>query len=274
MTGVFVLCVLRLVIPQFAAECVAARLEHADPTNGLSRFVGYPHGAPDDKFVPNPSFWAKGIDFSCVSPWNSGGGNLRAGTLISKRHVVFAKHFPLWKGLRIVFVDGEGNVCPCYIDGKKGIDGTDIMVASLNAEVTPNIHPAKILPYDWEKHIGRGEGLPVVRFNQNDELLLNVLNAMPTNGASSKTATCMMPPTSVAQLFNRPVMIGDSGNPAFILIGNQPILLFCVFCTGMGSGSSLHRYHYEIQRAMDDLCPSYHLETFDFSKIEIPNSRQ
>ena len=37
--------------------------------------------------------WANDVDTSCASFWNSQHGQLRAGTLLTKRHVLFANHF-------------------------------------------------------------------------------------------------------------------------------------------------------------------------------------
>ena len=63
---------------------------------------------------------------------------------------------------------------------------------------------------------------------------------------------------------------GDSSNPAFLLIGNEPILLYCLQIGDVGHGPEIHRYRREIQAAMDDLCPGYKLEAFDFSTVQPP----
>lgn len=254
-----------LPIRDFSVRSVAARIAAANPTNGLSRFVGYPAGADKDRFRPNTNFWARGVDFSCASPWNSCGGRTRAGTLISRRHIIFAKHYPIAAGSRILFVDDEGGVCPCYVDKTKALAACDIMVASLDAEVTPNIVPAKILPPDAGKYLGRGEGLPVVTFNQVEKLFLNELNAIPTNGSPWKSMSCRVPNDGRWQAFRERLIVGDSGDPAFLLVGDRPILVYCVQGGGCGSGPAIHLHRREIQAAMDELCPGYKLENFDFT---------
>lgn len=255
------------VVQPFAIKSIDRRLADAEPSFGLSRFVGYPAGAAQGKFTPNPMFWAKGVDFSCASPWNSACGAQRAGTLISKRHIVFAKHFPLWKGVRILFVDNEGGVCPCHIDGTRAVEGTDIMIGLLNAEVTPNIRPAKILPTDAETYIGQGAGLPVVTFNQREKLSITDMSLIPTNTAKAKWQGSHIPTNEVWKTFREKIVGGDSGNPAFLLIGDQPILLYCLKSGGSGAGPALRHYRREIQAAMDDLCSGYKLEAFDFSTL-------
>lgn len=247
-----------------AMDAVDVRIAKADPAVSLCRFVGYPKGGSDDRFVPNPAFWGKGIDFSCASPWNSGGGSLRAGTLISKRHVLFAKHFPLWKGVRILFVDDEGVVCPCYVDATKGVDASDMMVGLLNAEVTPNIHPAKVLPDDFAQYLGDGYGLPVVTLNRQEKAFVTELNVIPTNGTPPSVRN-REPKDARRALFRDRIVIGDSGNPAFLVIGNTPILLYCLQTGGCGCGPFVNQHRRELQAAMDELCPGYKLETFDFS---------
>ena len=250
---------------------VDQRLEKSDPAVALARFANYPTGANKDRFSFNTNFWLKGVDFSCVSPWNSGGGRVRAGTAISKRHIVFAKHFPLWKGVRILFVGEDGGVCPVRIEATKAIEKTDIMIGSLNYELTPNIHPAKILPPDFEKYIGDGQGLPVATFNQHEKVFLTELHAIPTNGSPIRGCRSQVPADRRRAGFRDKIIVGDSGDPAFMLIGNTPILMYCLTGGGCGAGPALHCYRREIQKVMDELCPGYRLECFDFSTVRPPS---
>ena len=260
----------------FATNSITQRIAGADPAVCLSRFVDYPPskgvlGFPrclwSKPFKVNERFWLKDVDFSCVSPWNDECGALRAGTAISRRHVIFARHFPLWKGMRILFVDGTGEVCPCNVEAVKVIPKCDIAVASLNAELTPNIKVAKILPADFEKYIGDGKGLPIVTFNQNEEAFLTYLSSFPKPGFTQYTIYGKEPADERQRLFRKKLVGGDSGNPAFLLIGNEPVLLYCLTLGGIGNGHAIHLFRKEIQAAMDELCSGYKLETFDFEKV-------
>ena len=264
MFGVLVATLLSL--QQWAWDAVDRRLQGRDPLTALGRFAAYP--ARDDRYVFNPQFWGKGIDFSCVSPWNSCGGSLRAGTLISKRHIIFEKHFPIPTGSRIVFVGEDGGVCPCYVEKTKALRECDVMIGSLNAEVTPNILPAKILPPDFEKHIGEGRGFPIGTFNQTEKLFLTQANFLPTNGAPIRGITCRVPEDGNRARFREKIVVGDSGDPAFLLVGDHAILLYCLFGGRTGSGPAVHMFRREIQALMDELCPGYKLETFDFAALE------
>ena len=148
----------------------------------------------------------------------------------------------------------------------KDIPNTDIAIGLLNAEVTPNIQPAKILPPDAEKHIGTGEGLPVGTFTQNEEMYLAELNPLPTDGPRWSHTRCHVPRNPRWLPYRGRLIVGDSGNPAFLILGNEAVLLYCATGGWSGSGPGLHNYAGEIQAAMDALCPGYRLQFHDFTR--------
>lgn len=245
----------------------SSRLNVSSPLQSLCRFVDYEKNAPQGRFEFNTNFWLRGVDFSCASPWNSGGGLTRAGTLISKRHIIFAKHFPLWAGVRIVFVGEDGGICPCRIAATRGVADCDIMVASLDYEVTPNIVPARILPDDYEKHLGGCAGLTIVTLNQHENAVIANLHSLPKQEDKFKMISVFESRGKTRSAFTQKLTGGDSGSPAFLIVDNQPILLYCAFRGGYGSGPAIHLRRREIQQAMDELCPGYNLERFDFTRL-------
>ena len=261
-----------------AKDAICARLNTICLTNSFSRFLDYPQNTGtansprqflNNPFPKNQNFWLRGIDFSCASPWNDRYGNFRAGTAISKRHIVFSKHFPLSPGTRIIFIGEDGGICPSYIEKTRPIDQCDIMIASLTADLTPNITPAKILPHNFDKYIGDGEGLPVVTFNKYEQAALSDLYPISTNKPSAHMMGQV--PHDKRWLSGRlPLEAGDSGNPAFLLIGNQPILLYCVMWSGYGGGPSILYFREEIQKAMDELCPGHQLKSVDLAHLDFP----
>ena len=129
--------------------------------------------------------------------------------------------------------------------------------------MTPSIHPAKILPDDYAKYIGDGKGLPIVTFTQHEKAFLSECRGITTNTVMNGQST-----NALWKTLGGNIVVGDSGNPAFLLIGNQPILLYCLLSGGVGHGPAIHRYRREIQAAMDELCPGYALEVFDFSRVK------
>lgn len=247
----------------------------------LSRFVGYPPNPIvanstflSENFVspfkPNPKFWLKGVDFSCASPWNSAGGRVRAGTAISRRHVVFAKHFPLPVGTRIVFVGADGTPSAYYIEKTKALRKGDIMIGALNAELTPDIRPAKIMPDDWANHLGLAEGLPVVALTQEEKASVSELIRLPANLAC-RYISFQKPRGESRRPYWLAIRSGDSGGPVFVIANDEPILLLTL-TTSMG-GYGVHCFRSEVQSVMDELCPGCRLETFDFGSLRKCNSR-
>ena len=141
------------------------------------------------------------------------------------------------------------------------------MIGLLNYEVTPNIHPAKIMPSNAEDYIGTADWLPVATFNQKEHLVVADLFPVPTNGAPSRGISCRTSTVARRRKFEEKIVVGDSGNPSFFIIGSEPILLFCLRGGGCGCGPAVHHFRREIQKAMDELCPGYKLECFDFAQI-------
>ena len=246
---------------QFDGKCLSRFLDY--PPNALianSTFLSDNFTSP---FKPNPDFWLKDVDFSCASPWNSGGGRLRAGTAISPRHIIFSKHFALGKDARIVFVSKEGVPSAYYIQSVECLPDCDIAVGLLNAELVPDVRLAKVLPPDFENYIEKLEGLPVVTLNQNEQAMLSEMKPTYTNSPTYKLDDFREPMANECKSYHLDIHKGDSGSPTFLICNSEPILLFCQTTTIGGYG--LHRYRHEIQKAMDKLCPGYKLECFDFS---------
>ena len=99
------------------------------------------------------------------------------------------------------------------------------MVGSLNAELTPNIVPAKVLPENYAGYIGDGGGFPVVTFNQHEKAFLTYLAPLSPNPRLLLVKG--REPSSLRQRqFRERIVVGDSGNPAFLLLDGQAVLLY------------------------------------------------
>ena len=61
-------------------------------------------------YVRNPECWASDLDLTCISPWNSQLRNRKAGTLISPRHAVWARHYNIRVNSTLRFVSTDGYV--------------------------------------------------------------------------------------------------------------------------------------------------------------------
>ena len=100
------------------------------------------------------------------------------------------------------------------------------------------------------------------RTKERDQAVLSQANSICSNRVWHVAAT-----NAGWKALSGKIVGGDSGDPAFLLIGDEPILLYCLHYGGVGSGPPLHHHRKEIQKAMDDLCPGYKLEMFNFRKV-------
>jgi hypothetical protein len=221
-----------------------------------------PYGA--DNLVRNSSCWANAIDISCVSPWNSEGGSLYSGTLISPRHVVFCAHADFYpkNGATITFVSPLGNKTIRTIANSVRISNADIRVAILNADVDNGVTFAKVLPTNWATYLpglSYESYIPVMCLNQTERASiagLRSLNLGFTNMYASQYSS-----------YYGEIIVGDSGNPIFIIIDGKPILLGVFFTGGAGYGSHIAYNTSAVNSAMSTLGGGYQLTHVDLSSF-------
>ena len=152
-------CLLKIdksIIPNHINSFTANKLLNKNPnTSSLIYSSQDPYFNGLGKFIRNPNCWLNGVtNISCFSPAQLSGANWwqRAGTLITRKHVLFAAHFQtsvIPGGTPLVFVDDNNNVIRRNIiqygldRDSGGIYGTDISIALLDSEVPSNIKIAK-----------------------------------------------------------------------------------------------------------------------------------
>jgi len=64
-------------------------------------------------------------------------------------------------------------------------------------------------------------------------------------------------------------MNGDSGNPMFIIVNDQPVLLTVWTSGGPGRGTSVTAFKDDINGMMNDLGGGYQLEEIDLSGFNV-----
>ena len=194
--------------------------------------------------------------------WNSDGGITKAGTAISPRHVIQAAHYHSSTNTAIYFCDNGGNVYTNRVVGMAQVGNTDIMVLSLEEELPSAIRPAMILPADYADYIVTGQGLPTLHFDYSEHAVVANLETI------SRNVNGCRPVMASREKFFEEIVQGDSGDPKFLVLGNQVVFLCEIQTFGKdrsGAGPSLVDYYAEIQMIMDSLCPGYGLRQFDFS---------
>jgi hypothetical protein len=243
-------------------------------------------------YVRNPGCWLSDIDLSCASPWNSTGGYQRAGTLVSPRHVVFAAHFPVSAGTQIAFVSPAGVAHvrqvtsvlthPEYQGVEGGITSAfypDIQIGVLDSDLTEQDHGvrfARVLPLTWPSKmtfIRTASPIPAVTFNRLEQAgaaelrALGNLDMFPTGGPDGSPGRFGLQfPTAVALQPGYNTMVqGDSGNPVFIVVNGEPVLIGTFTSGGAGGGTFLTAHTEAVNTMMSTLGGGYQLTPIDLS---------
>lgn len=74
-------------------------------------------------------------------------------------------------------------------------------------------------------------------------------------------------PTSIRYPYFETKIVGDSGNPVFLVVEGEVVLMFVFTYGGSGGGTSI-TYHYDAINAIIKRCGSgYHLTPVDLSKF-------
>lgn len=199
------------------------------------------------RYERNPACWAWGLDLTCISPWNSLGGGLRAGTAITKNHVVFATHYPISVGSTMRFVTMDNKVVERRLSRTSQVFNTDITLALLDEPLPDSISPALLLPRLWHERVATqynqlietNTGILVKRFpalclDQEEKAIINAVSSIVGN----KEISCC-PAEGDLGRFSERIVVGDSGNPCLTIIDDKPVLLATWNTGGWGCGPFL-----------------------------------
>ena len=198
-----------------------------------------------DPYVRNTSFFLQGTHaeaLTCASPWNSTGGTRRAGTAITPRHAVCAKHYPVPVGATMRFITSDNTVITRTVvqAGIVTTSAQDAWMVLLDSDLPASITPCKLFPDGYETYLPAGASsvaayaLPLLAmdFSENGIVLDFVDQFLKSNGSPFAFYGTPTLPDRLA--FYDPIISGDSGNPIFAVIGSELWLLSTFF--GAGSG--------------------------------------
>ena len=197
------------------------------------------------KYIRNQQHWTSGIDLTCISPYNGKFGKQRAGTLITKRHVILAAHFPIAVGdsIRFVSMDNEvitRNVVSVYSNTIPSVYYPDIYVLTLDCDVPSTISPCRFLPANYANYIANdGYGLPVLKTDQEEKGLVTDLLDLQLISSTHYLFYLNYPTDSNRLELYEDIIGGDSGNPCFLILSGQLVLIGTFTYGGPGSGASL-----------------------------------
>ena len=239
-----------------------------DATPDVDYYSVYNHAS--STYTRNAACWAASIDLSCVAVANNNGGGWtrqRGGTLISPRHILIARHFPLGIGAQLRFSNAAGTVETRTITGTSiGASAGDMLVCTLNASVT--VASPCLIPGLWitqgrevvETVTNWYSGGVAIHTDQNGKIYAATLgkttsktycySSTSTVGGVSFTNSELggvmvhseeggtIPP-EFESLIHTPIS-GDSGQPAFIIIDGDLVLLWTWGTPWSGTPAYLH----------------------------------
>lgn len=164
--------------------------------------------------------WTAKLDLTGVS-WNDS----RTATLISPNHVVMAAHFIRPSDVAVMFHDKKGNPHERYITAVRPLPAGDIAVARLNLPLPPEVKPYKFATAA-DAWIGR----PVITSDQTSTLSVHQIDAV----LGSVVRLGYVP--GLNPIYQRNLVVGDSGNPSFLLKNGELVLLETHSTGGPGAG--------------------------------------
>jgi len=196
--------------------------------------------------------WSRSFDMSGVS-FN----HKRTCTLITPRHVVMAKHFQRKINSTLTFHDRDGyaiqrtliKIIPCEGDVAVGLLGRPV--------------PERYTPYPLPSQVANTASLvgkPIAVTDQNKLIFFHLIRNIG-NGILS-----MQYDPESTHGFGKKLISGDSGNPSFVIINNELVLMETHLTGGPGAGPYFGdpNIQQSIIEAVNTLDPNYNIRTVRF----------
>jgi len=239
-------------------------------------------------YIRNTSCWAKDIDTSPISIWNNGGGYPEpehagggggTGLLVTKRHLIFANHFHVKAGKKLIFVDMNNNayvrtLTNIQLAYKNDMSETDILVGVLDSDLPDSITPLKILHpnkaqefyqtltttrlpvflMDVERKVYTGELLVAQNtYNVGSGTVIAgdfMISENPTNPSKVREFYPYHPDT-----FGYGLSFGDSANICAFVYKNKLVYIFHIYESFGGENAMICPFKYidQINQAINNL---------------------
>jgi len=166
--------------------------------------------------------WTRGMDMSGVS-FN----DTRTATLITPRHVVMAKHYARPAVAPVIFHDRNGNRLSRKIIGLEAGHG-DVMVGLLDEPVPSNYtsYPLPAPSSDVAGLLNR----PVIVSDKDRSLFVHLVASVGGGRIAFKQDK------GERYGWGKNLIVGDSGNPSFLIVGKQLVLVETHTTGGPGAG--------------------------------------
>ncbi|MFT6239236.1 MAG: hypothetical protein ACI9NQ_001732 [Paracoccaceae bacterium] len=192
--------------------------------------------------------WVRNFDMSGVSF-----DQRQTATLVTKRHVVMAKHYQRRPGSKVIFHSRTGKRLERILTEIRPVWG-DIAVGLLNLDVPSGykVYPLPAPREDYSHLVGR----TAVITDQNRRVFfhkVSVVNPLYMSFRHEK-------PKRYG--WGKNLIGGDSGNPSFLIAGGELVLVETHSSGGDGAGPFYGnpKVHEILQAAINELAPGYKLK--------------
>jgi hypothetical protein len=244
-----------------ASNAIDSRIEGKIPSEAKPIFTTQDHGT--STYVRNTSCWAYDLDLTCNSVWNSAvdfpSGKTGSGTLITRKHIIFAAHFEIPEQSLVRFVTKDNVVVDRIISKIKRHPSyspyfPDLTVGVLEEDVPNTITPCKIIDSGILNYLQQNiANIPILTINQDRNALICDGGAINTNYTTYTRPIYSNNSVIRDQYFQAPI-VGDSGTPQFIIMKNQLVLLSMFTFGGINpAGTSLTYQRNIINQLISDL---------------------
>lgn len=271
---------------------VQSRIANKNPsTDRLVYSTQDPYYNGIGRFIRNPTCWINDVtNISCFSPAQLSGGswNTRAGTLITRKHVIFARHYTpgvISGGTPMLFVDDNNNVIrrnlirtqPYFDYSGRGF-GIDITIGLLDSEVPSSIKIAKVLPKNFTDYFPpTSPSSPTislllygVALDQEEKALVKRSTNIEKSSLGIYFDNFSYPDGSNINAYyntwGEAIVTGDSGNPVFYIIDNELVLITTWYSTV--TGSFVTAAYDEVCHLIEQLSPG---EGYSLTPINLHN---
>jgi len=239
-----------------------------------------PNGGVDPVFIRSTTCWAKNIDTTPCSVWNSSGGFTKAGTLISPRHILYNTHYGMPLAAILIFVDMNNNCYTRTLSNSLQVGSTDITIGLLDSDLPSSISFCKVLNLNINEttNFQNRSMFPALYTDQEQKALIGeYYNDGYNSGLAQYMSAIRIPTISQrAQFWEAPIG-GDSSDPISFIYNNKMILLFTFWRSDLASysdGPNISYYINEINSVMITLGGGYTLSLFTENDLKGNNKIQ
>jgi hypothetical protein len=189
-------------------------------------------------WVRNAASWVRSFNWTGTAAGIMGLGGVGGGTLITSRHVLFANHVPyrtLPQPFDIFFVNADSRTFTYKVTSIQQVGTTDIAIGTLDRAVDSSINIYSVLPYNWtdyvkvKKEAYNTMGVKGVKLTLSLPVLYGNQTKMIATGDVVEIdfgkAIVRSPEFEPARAWASQLAVGDSGNPIFVMVGDELVLL-------------------------------------------------